>query len=96
MDDEILGYVTMRTYLESKAVNVSFDRNCMKHLTFKEIVFNYLNLSIKPATIDSNKTYKINWNKFSFGPRNIPNDDFVGKYEMYSDDDEGFYLTKIE
>ena len=96
MEDKILGYVIMRTYLKSKALNVSFDRDCMKYITFKEIVFNYLNLSIKEATIDSNKRYKLTWNKFSFGPRNMPNDDFIGKYEMYSDDDEGFYLTKIE
>lgn len=103
---EFIGFVTMKIYSSSAtkkagyvgttSVHVTFDKECYEAINSSEVVFKPRELKISVPTIDDYKRYQLSKNKkFGFGVKDIPNEEFVGKYKMYKKE-EYFILKKIK
>ena len=92
---EFIGFVTMYWYDTcNHGVKVQLDRPCRDAINSKEIVFKPKKLKIFIPTIDDYKRYSLSVKGgFSFGVRDTPNEEFVGKYKMYKI--EEYFVLKI-
>lgn len=84
--------LTLRESVSNGAfIQAYFNADFKRDFKFKNIVFRFSELKFREATIDDNKTYKLNGGAFGFAiSYQIP----TGVYEVIKNDD-WFYCTKI-
>jgi len=90
-----LGVITIHYYNFNRGLRVYLCRELLQHFG-QDIVFNIKDMIITRPTIDSRVTFSIKSGQFSYLPKGVAPEDYVGKYNVIQKDEDTFKLKKIK